>query len=96
MNRLALHRRRAVAQGLAEAIELLVISAEAGPSLDDAINRIVGELRRSQPAMADELALTGADLKILPSRDEALRRTGFFEDNGPIHAMNWGAPASRR
>jgi Flp pilus assembly protein TadB len=39
MDRLALHRRRAVAQGLAEAIELLVISVEAGLSLDDAINR---------------------------------------------------------
>ena len=74
IDRLALHRRRSVAQGLADAIELLVISVEAGLSLEDAINRIIGELRHSQPAMADELALTGADLKILPSRDEALRR----------------------
>ena len=38
------------------------------------MHRIVVELRRSQPVMADELALTSADLKILPSRDEALRR----------------------
>jgi tight adherence protein C len=72
--RLSLNRRRSVARGLADAIELLVISVEAGLSLEDAINRIVGELRRSQPAMADELALTSADLQILPNRDEALRR----------------------
>jgi tight adherence protein C len=73
-DRAALRRRRSVAHGLPDAIELLVISVEAGLSLEDAINRIVGELRRSQPAMAEELALTGADLRILPNRDEALRR----------------------
>ena len=56
VDRLALHRRRAVGHGLADALELLVISVEAGLSLEDAINRIVGELRRSRPAMAEELA----------------------------------------
>ena len=74
VGRLARNRRRAIARGLADAIELLVIAVEAGLSLEDAMNRIVVELRRSQPAMADELAITGADLKILPNRDEALRR----------------------
>ncbi len=74
VDRLALNRRRSVARGLADAIELLVIAVEAGLSLDEAIDRIVHELRSAQPAMAEELALTGADLKILPSRDEALRR----------------------
>ena len=74
VGRLALNRRRAIARGLADAIELLVIAVEAGLSLEAAMNRIVAELRRSQPAMAEELALTGADLKILPNRDEALRR----------------------
>lgn len=74
LERLAGLRRRAVAQGLADAIELLVISVEAGLSLEEAISRIVVELHRSQPAMAEELALTSADLRILPSRDEALWR----------------------
>ncbi len=74
IGRLALRRRRSIAHGLAEAIELLVIGVEAGLSLEDAINRIVVELRSSQPAMAAELALTSADLKILPSRDDALHR----------------------
>jgi len=74
LERLAVRRRRAVAQGLADAIELLVIAVEAGLSLEEALNRIVVELHRSQPAMAEELALTSADLRILPSRDEALSR----------------------
>jgi tight adherence protein C len=87
LGRLALNRRRAIARGLADAIELLVIAVEAGLSLEDAINRIVVELRRSQPAMADELALTSADLKILPNRDEALRRLAERVDLPSVHSV---------
>ncbi len=62
----------AVAYGLPEALELLVICVEAGLSLEDGLDRIIGELKLARPALADELALTSADLKILPSRDQAL------------------------
>jgi tight adherence protein C len=86
-DRLSLHRRRAVARGLADAIELLVISVEAGLSLEDAINRIVGELRRSRPMMADELAVTGADLKILPNRDDAFRRLAARVNLPSVHSL---------
>ncbi len=61
-----------VASGLPDALELLVVCVGAGLSLEDGIDRIVEELRRSQPALAEELALTSADMKILPSRDQAL------------------------
>jgi tight adherence protein C len=64
--------RQAVERGLPDAIELLVVSVEAGLSLEDGIDRIVGELHRAQPELAQELILTAADLKILPSRDQAL------------------------
>lgn len=70
----ALGRRRLkeIERGLPEAIELLIIAVEAGLALEDGISRIVGELKRSRPAMAEELALTAADLKILPDRELAL------------------------
>ena len=55
-----------------DALELLVVCVEAGLSLEDGLDRVVTELRRSQPALADELDLTLADLRILPSRDQAL------------------------
>jgi tight adherence protein C len=87
VGRLALKRRRAVSSGLADAIELLVISLEAGLSLEEAINRIVGELRRSQPAMAEELAVTSADLQILPNRDEALRRLAERVNLPRVHSV---------
>jgi tight adherence protein C len=65
-------RAKAVVAGLPDALELLVICVEAGLAFEDGIDRIVGELRRSRPDLAEELALTSADLKILPSRDRAL------------------------
>jgi tight adherence protein C len=74
MGRSALNRMRSIARGLPDAIELLVIAVEAGLSLEDGMNRIVVELRGPLAAIADELALTSADMKILPSRDDALHR----------------------
>jgi len=72
LDRLVKRRAKAAAAGLPDALELLVVCVEAGLSLEDGIDRIIGELERSQPALAAELALTSADLKILPSRDQAL------------------------
>jgi tight adherence protein C len=66
------NRTKAVKSGLPDALELLVVCVEAGLSLEDGLERVVTELARSQPALADELGLTLADLRILPSRDQAL------------------------
>jgi len=72
LDRRILSRINAVVSGLPDALELLVISVEAGLSFEDGLDRIVAMLERSQPELAAELALTSADLKILPSRDVAL------------------------
>jgi tight adherence protein C len=72
LSRMVKGHAKAAAAGLPDALELLVVCVEAGLSLEDGIDRIIGELQHSQPALAEELALTSADLKILPSRDQAL------------------------
>lgn len=65
-------RTKAVRSGLPDALELLVVCVEAGLSLEDGFARVVAELESSQPALADELNITLADLAILPSREQAL------------------------
>jgi tight adherence protein C len=65
-------RTKAVRAGLPDALELLVVCVEAGLSLEDGLARVVAELRHAQPALADELNITLADLAILPNREQAL------------------------
>jgi tight adherence protein C len=65
-------RKKAVGLGLPDALELLVVCVEAGLSLEDGMQRVARELKVSQPALADELDLTWAELNILPSRAQAL------------------------
>jgi tight adherence protein C len=72
IGRLIKTRTKAIVAGLPDSLELLVICVEAGLSFEDGIDRVAGVLNKSQPALAEELAMTAADLKILPSRDEAL------------------------
>jgi len=65
-------RTKAVGLGLPDALELLVVCVEAGLSLEDGLQRVARELEESQPALADELILTWAEINILPSRAQAL------------------------
>lgn len=68
---LASHRK-AVGDGLPDTLELMAICVESGISLEHAIQRVSQEIKLTQPALADELALTWAEISILPSRDQAL------------------------
>lgn len=65
-------RGKAVGSGLPDALELLAVCIEAGLSLENGLQRVSSELKRSQPELADELALTWAEINILPNRDQAL------------------------
>jgi tight adherence protein C len=65
-------RIKAIASGLPNALDLLVVCVEAGLSLEDGLQRVARELRDSQPALAEELALTWAEASILPDRTQAL------------------------
>jgi tight adherence protein C len=71
IRRLAKQRAAVVSGGLAEALELLVVCVEAGLTLEDGLERISGELHQTQPMLAAELAMTIADLRVLPNRDQA-------------------------
>ena len=73
--------------GRAQVAAVLAVCVEAGLSLEDGLARVVTELGRSQPALADELGLTLADLKILPSRDQALANFAARIDIPSIRAV---------
>jgi tight adherence protein C len=68
---LAERRRQAIVEALPDAIDLLVICAEAGLGLDVALARTARELAPAAPALAGELALTATELGLLPNRADA-------------------------
>jgi len=64
-------RGKAIAGALPGALELLVVCVEAGLSLEDALERVSDELLHLDPALSEELAITWAEVNILPNRLQA-------------------------
>ncbi|MBL4800664.1 MAG: type II secretion system F family protein, partial [Emcibacter sp.] len=59
-------------RSLPDMLDLLVICAEAGLTLDSALNRVVKEMAQTGPELADELNYTAIELGFLPERRQAL------------------------
>jgi tight adherence protein C len=64
-------RVNAIRKSLPDAIDLLVICAEAGLTVEAGFNRVAKELGRAFPEMADEMALTAIELGFLQDRRAA-------------------------
>ena len=69
-------RMKALRLGLSDALDLLVVCAEAGLGLESAIDRVAGELRLSSPEVALEFSTLGQDLRLSSDRGAALLRMG--------------------
>ena len=78
--RLAKRRAHRIRLSLADALDLLVVSVEAGLGLDQALQRVATELAFAYPDLSDELRLINLELRAGKPRAEALRnladRTG--------------------
>ncbi len=78
--RLAKKRAHRIRLSLADALDLLVVSVEAGLGLDQALTRVGAELAFAHPELAAELKLINLELRAGKARSEALRnladRTG--------------------
>ena len=61
-------RSAAIRKGLPDALDLLVICAEAGLTVDAAFGRVSRELGKGYPELGDELALTAIELGFLTDR----------------------------
>ncbi|HWI87341.1 MAG TPA: type II secretion system F family protein [Sphingomonas sp.] len=61
-------RTKAIRKGLPDALDLLVICAEAGLTVDAAFHRVAKELGKAYPEMGDEMALTAIELGFLTDR----------------------------
>lgn len=88
--RLAKRRQHRIQLSLADVLDLLVVSVEAGLGLDQALQRVGQELAFAHPELSEELRLVNLELRAGKGRTEALRnlaeRTGV-DDVSSLVAM---------
>ena len=88
--RMARRRQHRIRLALADALDLLVVSVEAGLGLDQAMMRVGEELAFAYPDLSNEFRLVNLELRAGTGRPEALRnlaaRTGV-DDLSSLVAM---------
>ena len=81
LGRVTKNRQRNLRWGLADALDLMVVSVEAGLGLNAAMMKVATEMKDVHPAVATEFELANLEIRVGRDRDEALRnlaeRTGI-------------------
>ncbi len=99
----ATKRAANIRKALPDGLDLMVICAEAGLSLDATLMRVAQEMEKSAPELADEFSLTGLELGFLPDRRKALANLIMRVDlpgvrgvvNALIQAERYGTPLAQ-
>jgi tight adherence protein C len=73
-------RSHAIRKGLPDALDLLVICAEAGLTVDAAFHRVARELGRAYPELGEEFTLTAIELGFLTDRRQAFENFAMRVD----------------
>ncbi len=64
-------RQTSIMQGFPDALDLMLICVESGMSIESAFTKVAAEIGIQSPELAEELALTTAELSYLPDRRQA-------------------------
>jgi len=99
----AAKRADKIRKALPDGLDLMVICAEAGLSLDATLIRVSQEMEKSAPEIADELSLTGLELGFLTDRRKALQNLALRVDlpgvrgvvNTLMQAERYGTPLAQ-
>ena len=70
-------RTKEIRKGLPDALDLLVICAEAGLTIDASFNRVAKELGRAYPELGDEFSLTAIEMSFLTERRQAFENLAY-------------------
>ncbi|MBV1918566.1 MAG: type II secretion system F family protein [Sphingomonadaceae bacterium] len=73
-------RTSEIRKGLPDALDLLVICAEAGLTIDAAFERVAKELGRAYPELGDEFSLTSIEMSFLQERRQAFENLAYRVD----------------
>ncbi len=96
-------RKNQLRKAMPDGLDLMVICAEAGLSLDATLMRVSSELAKGYPELSDELSLTSVELGFLPERKQALTnfatRTDLPHTRGLVNTLmqteRYGTPLAQ-
>ncbi len=80
-------RSHAIRKGLPDALDLLVICAEAGLTVDAAFGRVARELGKAYPELGDEFSLTAIELGFLTERRQAFENLSMRIDLDAVQGV---------
>ena len=78
-------RMESIRKSLPDALDMLVICAEAGLASDASLKRVVAETNRKSSVLGEELNLTAMELSFMPERRQALEN---LAERAPMPAIN--------
>lgn len=78
-------RLESIRKALPDALDMLVICAEAGLSSDAALKRVVAETSRKSSVLGEELNQAALELSFMPERRQALEN---LAERAPLPSMN--------
>ena len=85
-------RQQSIMRAFPDALDLMLICVESGMSIESAFTRVSAEIGAQSPELAEELALTTAELSYLPDRRQAFdnlaRRCGHQGVRAVATALN--------
>ena len=85
LNRLIASRQLRITWGLADALDLMVVSMEAGLGLNAAMLKVCEELKEAHPDISKEFELANLEIRVGRERSEALRN---LADRSGVEDLN--------
>jgi tight adherence protein C len=80
-------RAKQLQRALPDGLDLMVICAEAGLSLDATLGRVSRELSNTWPELAEEFGITAAELTFLPERRMAFENLNTRTDSDGVRGV---------
>lgn len=87
LRRMIRSRQQLIRWGLADALDLMVISVEAGLGLNAAMLRVSSELKEVHPDICEEFELANLEIRVGRERDEALRNLAERTGVDDLHSL---------
>jgi len=80
-------RQKEMQKALPDALDMLVVSVEAGLGLNQALVRVAEEIHRLSPVLSEQLALVNLEIRAGTAREEALKNLAERTGLGDISSL---------